>query len=602
MASESVSVQEGKQGQLQKDEGDAIPNPSEKCDCIDNDGDGLVDEGLRCDYPLALTVAVDDALDAFIDGALVGNDTGTPAGAWRNELTYTVNVPAGIHHLAVAAWDIYGAQAGFRGAVSVNGAYDPALSTGVGAWRVTATDPTTTFGAAWTTGAASGAMFPDSGFVAPSTAWSVTDHSDLIAASSQWVWVERYNHPADNPQNWYYVSANVCPAALTQSEPCDGIDNNGDGVIDEGYPDSDGDGYADCIDKETCDGKDNDGDGLIDEGFSDADGDGVTDCMECEVCDGLDNDGDGQIDENFPDTDGDGIKDCMDKEKCDGADNNGNGVVDEGYPDTDGDGIKDCIDRETCDGVDNDGDGLVDEGYPDSDGDGIADCIDTNNEKCDCLDNDGDGQVDEGLRCTYPVSTQITVDDEYQLYYDGALAGTDSNWQSIETHTTMMSPGLHYAAVEGGDTSTTQMGFLAATSINGVIQPALRTGQGRWFGTYIAPTSSTWTTTPGASQGMVADAAYLTSSSCNSLWGTYWPSALLSTGAQWVWIKNCTDVRANPDNYYVMEFQVCPAALPRGDEKCDGVDNDGDGLIDEGYADWNLNGVADCLEDLADPN
>jgi hypothetical protein len=57
----------------------------------------------------------------------------------------------------------------------------------------------------------------------------------------------------------------------------DGIDNDGDGLIDEG-----------CV--EICnDGIDNDGDGLIDE-----------DCPQ-EVCnDGIDNDGDGLIDENCP--------------------------------------------------------------------------------------------------------------------------------------------------------------------------------------------------------------------------------------------------------------------------------------------------------------
>lgn len=33
-------------------------------------------------------------------------------------------------------------------------------------------------------------------------------------------------------------------------EACDGIDNNGDGRIDEGWPDTDGDGVADCTDEE----------------------------------------------------------------------------------------------------------------------------------------------------------------------------------------------------------------------------------------------------------------------------------------------------------------------------------------------------------------
>jgi len=93
-----------------------------------------------------------------------------------------------------------------------------------------------------------------------------------------------------------------------------------------------------------------------------------------EECDGEDNDGDGLIDEDFPDTDGDGTADCVDDEECDGVDNDGDGDVDEEFPDTDEDGTPDCLDEEDCDGLDNDGDGDVDEGFPDTDEDGILDC------------------------------------------------------------------------------------------------------------------------------------------------------------------------------------------------------------------------------------
>ncbi len=194
------------------------------------------------------------------------------------------------------------------------------------------------------------------------------------------------------------------------TEICDGIDNNGDGNIDEGFADTDGDGLADCQDMEVCDGKDNDGDGNIDEGFADTDGDGIADCQDTETCDGKDNDGDGQIDEGFPDTDGDGTADCQDMEICDGKDNDGDGQIDEGFPDTDGDGTADCQDTEICDGKDNDGDGRIDEGFPDTDGDGTADCQDT--EICDGLDNDGDGLVDEGFPDTDGDGTADCQDTE----------------------------------------------------------------------------------------------------------------------------------------------------------------------------------------------
>jgi hypothetical protein len=36
--------------------------------------------------------------------------------------------------------------------------------------------------------------------------------------------------------------------AIDGDDPCDGVDNDGDGEIDEGWPDTDGDGIADCVD------------------------------------------------------------------------------------------------------------------------------------------------------------------------------------------------------------------------------------------------------------------------------------------------------------------------------------------------------------------
>jgi hypothetical protein len=128
-------------------------------------------------------------------------------------------------------------------------------------------------------------------------------------------------------------------------EICDGLDNDGDRRVDEGF-DSDKDGTADCFDPEVCDGVDNDGDGLVDEDdaldpstwYEDSDGDGygvdgstTTACNEpegytedgedcddaradvhpdaTEDCDAVDNDCDTTVDETCDDP-------CWDKTPC----------------------------------------------------------------------------------------------------------------------------------------------------------------------------------------------------------------------------------------------------------------------------------------------
>jgi hypothetical protein len=183
--------------------------------------------------------------------------------------------------------------------------------------------------------------------------------------------------------------------------------------------DQDGDGYAlcgtDCDDLEATthpgatewyDGVDQDCDGIIDEGTEgyDDDGDGFTeldgDCNDGDVAvypgapedygNGVDDDCDGSVDSNFSDLDGDGY--APEGGDCDDTDAGANpGEV------------------ESLDGVDNDCDGTVDEdtdGY-DDDGDGFTeaagDCDDddptsypTAPELADWTDNDCDGQLDEG--------------------------------------------------------------------------------------------------------------------------------------------------------------------------------------------------------------
>ncbi|MDD5331400.1 MAG: MopE-related protein [Candidatus Nanoarchaeia archaeon] len=318
---------------------------------------------------------------------------------------------------------------------------------------------------------------------------------------------------------------------LGKAETCDGLDNDCDYVIDDGvkttyYQDKDGDLYGnsgvtkqacsaptgylldktDCNDNfatihpgatETCNGIDDDCDGLIDEGgvcavktyYCDDDSDSYlsldisgtcntyncvpedcsetsgTDCNDddsdmypgnIEVCDNLDNDCDGLIDESLTQITTCGLGECSDNtgiETCSA-----------------GEWINDTCDpyagavAETCDGLDNNCDGETDEGvtteyYEDSDndtyGDALSildacslpagysvnnlDCDDSNAnmypgnpEVCDGDDNDCDGTIDEDLSA--PLNTnQNGVCFESNQTCQGELGWIDT-YSTISTY------------------------------------------------------------------------------------------------------------------------------------------------------------------------
>ncbi|MCO4745944.1 MAG: pre-peptidase C-terminal domain-containing protein [Proteobacteria bacterium] len=239
-----------------------------------------------------------------------------------------------------------------------------------------------------------------------------------------------------------------CAGEPTCNEECNGLDDDGDGLIDEGlqtpwYPDADGDGFGDannviqdCLQPQdtVTNGSD------CDDFNASRNPDGV------ESCDGIDNDCDVTVDEGTEcyDDDGDGFTelggDCNDfqvafspvaTEACNGNDEDCDGTVDEGTEcyDDDGDGFteadRDCNDADSAihpdatevegDGIDNDCDGGVDTGVADPDQDGYdatsgGDCepfeataFPGAPELPDGLDNDCDGTVDEGT---------VNVDDD----------------------------------------------------------------------------------------------------------------------------------------------------------------------------------------------
>ena len=203
-----------------------------------------------------------------------------------------------------------------------------------------------------------------------------------------------------------------CSAPFPESEVCDGTDNDCDGLVDEEVA------VAPCevgIVSGACPGV------LVCQmGALKCVGEGAT----AEVCDGEDNDCDGEVDEPgaadcnelFPDTDGDGFGGpeavCVCGQPA--------GLVNNGADCDDGDPMVRPFSQESCDGVDQDCDGVADNGC-DWDGDGYcspaaaasgpefvckhpqADCDDQNpwihpdqEELCDGEDNNCNGTKDEG--------------------------------------------------------------------------------------------------------------------------------------------------------------------------------------------------------------
>jgi len=318
------------------------------------------------------------------------------------------------------------------------------------------------------------------------------------------------------------------PLEGAAEEACDSLDNDCDGTVDNGFADSDANGTADCLDEDddgdgipdvqdNCPQVQNPGqenldlDTLGNACDPDDDNDGVADPDDCgpldktvfpgapESCNGKDDDCDQDTDEGLGQTTcGLGackhtVDNCINgkpancnpldgaaDETCDGLDNDCDGTADEPdaqgcqkhYVDIDGDGYGadalakctcgpydlytvtvpgDCqpLDqaihpgaKELCDGLDQDCDGMPDNGFADTDKDGLADCIDE--------DPDGDGLV--GLLDNCPLVYNPGQEDfDLDTTGDACDPDDDNDLAADNLDCGPLDPTIHPGAAESCD-------------------------------------------------------------------------------------------------------------------------------------------------------
>ena len=447
-----------------------------------------------------------------------------------------------------------------------------------------------------------------------------------------------------------------------QDEACNGIDDNCDGGTDEGFADADDNGVADCLDQdddgdgdpdttdcaptdpqiyhgrqEVCDGVDNNCNDLVDEGFTDAEGDGVADCIDSdddndgtlddddcapidpaisptatEVCDGIDNNCDDNIDEGFANTDGDPQADCVDTDddddgvddtfdNCPGIANADQANADVDLlgnacdDDDDNDGDDDSSDcrpfdgaifngqTEACNGVDDDCDAQTDEGFGDIDDDGEADCID--------LDDDGDGVPDAQDNCPVNANAdQSNVDSDLQG--DACDPDDDNDGDPDGADCRPLNGSIFHGQTEACDgidnncNDTVDEGYPNSDddSMLDCIDPD-DDNDGDPDVTDCRPyNAAIFSTQFEACDGIDND--------CNDRIDEGYADNDADGAADCIDLDDDNDSSADGDDCAPFNAAIYPGQQ----EVCDGFDNNCDGEVDEGYADSDGDSQADCVD------
>ena len=330
-----------------------------------------------------------------------------------------------------------------------------------------------------------------------------------------------------------------------QVEACNGLDDNCDGQVDEGFDDADGDGIADCADD------DDDGDLVPD---------GDDNCTGLANPDQLDLDEDGLGNACDDDMDGDGSlnpDDCAPleplrapglNEDCDGLDNDCNGDIDDGLGETTC-GLGICVHT-----VPNCANGQVQECDP-LDGALV--------ESCDSLDNDCNGKVDDGLGTTTCGlgECEHTVDN----CANGQSQECDPQQGAVAEVCDLLDNNCNGEVDEELGSTTCGLGLCAHTVENCV------EGEAQACDPLAGAVDEVCDGFDNDCSGLVDDG--LGQTTCG--------------------LGECEHT---VDNCQGGEEQLCDPLLGAVDEICDALDNDCNGEVDDGFADFDGDKTPDCLD------
>ena len=367
-------------------------------------------------------------------------------------------------------------------------------------------------------------------------------------------------------------SAAVNPDAF---ELCDGLDNNCDSQIDEGvtttfYFDGDGDGFGtEALTEEACEAPS----GFVLVGNDCDDNNAESFPGHVEFCDGVDNNCDSQIDENvgsvyFEDSDQDGFGNpASTTEACEQP----SGYVDNDLDCNDTDALSYPDATERCDGLDNDCDEEIDEEIPavwflDADGDGFGS---TDQQTSDCNPVSGyitvSGDCDDGDAMVNPNAQEVC---------DGFDNDCDSLTDDSDDSTDVTSMSAWYLDADNDTYGSTTVVAVSCDSKNGGVSDntdcddgdgAINLGHKRFV------TAKTMIATP--CQTMMIRAW---STPCFGMW------TLMEMDSVTTILKHSPATARN----FISIGGDCadsdPNINPSIREDCDGVDQDCDGVIDNG--------------------